>query len=270
MKVSSAAWRMISQPERVAIRAKRLMAYVRRFGILRGPRLLFKALTARRATFTMKIPQARHPVTLRAGTSDLATFEQVFVWEDYDLPLNEAPELIIDGGANIGCATIYFANRYPNARIIAVEPDKANFQMLVCNTSFYRNVSLIRAGIWHKRTWLKIENPEDEKWKLRVCECDRGDDAIAATTIPDILAEVGASSLDLLKLDIEGAERELFANGDRQWLERVKALVIELHDHYKPGCSAAFYAATAAYNFSRTEKGEHVTLINREPARLAS
>jgi FkbM family methyltransferase len=270
MNVSRLALRIISQPERMAIRIKRLLAYMRRFGTLRGPRLLFKVLTAKQATFEVRIPQARHPITLRTGTSDLATFEQIFVWEDYDLPLSEAPETIIDGGANIGCATVYFANRFPNARIIAVEPDETNFEMLTRNASPYANVSLMRAGIWHQRAWLKIENPEDEKWMLRVCESESADGAIAALTIPDILAEAGASSLDLLKLDIEGAEREVFANGDRQWLAQVKALVIELHDHYKPGCSAAFYGATATYNFSQTEKGEHVTLISRQPAHVDS
>src|SRR5438128_3211500 len=101
------------------------MAYAHQFGRLHGPQLLFKALTTKQTTFEMRIPQARYPIMLRSGTSDLATFEQIFVWEDYDLPMIGMPELIIDGGANIGCATIYFANRFPNARIIAVEPDEA-------------------------------------------------------------------------------------------------------------------------------------------------
>jgi FkbM family methyltransferase len=265
-------WRLalgiVGQPARIAIRAKRLLAYVRRFGAVRGPRILFKALTAKAALFEVRIPQARHPITLRSGSSDLATFEQLFIWEDYDLPVNEGVAFIIDAGANIGCATIYFANRFPNARIVAIEPDAENFRMLARNTSPYANVSLIQAGVWHKRAWLKIENPDDDKWTLRVGEAESGDGAIAAVTITDILAEAAASRINLLKIDIEGAEREVFSTGYQQWLDKVDVLVIELHDRFKPGCAAAFYTAIAHYDFVETQKGEHAILVKRQPTRL--
>ena len=268
MKNWRLALRILGEPARVASRIKRLLAYGRRFGVVRGPMILFKALTAKAASFEVRIPQARHPITLRSGTSDLATFEQVFVWEDYDQSVNQALAFIIDGGANIGCATIHFANRFPNARIVAIEPDAANFEMLARNTSPYANVSLIQGGIWHKRAWLKIANPDDDNWRLQVGEAEAGDGAIAAVTITDILAEAGVSRIDLLKIDIEGAEREVFSTGYQEWLDKVDILVIELHDRFKPGCSAAFYSAIAHYEFSETQKGEHVILVNRQGERM--
>jgi len=269
MMMLKMALKILTQPMRLNRRIKRLAAYVRRLGLIGGAVTLFKGLTAKDGTFCVRVPQARDEITLRGGTSDLAVFEQIFVWADYDLAMVAEPRLIIDGGANIGCAAVYFAIRYPDARIIAVEPDAANFKMLAHNTSPYANVSLMQAGIWHKRVELKIENPDEESWMFRVHESEPSPDTIASVTIAELFSESGASSIDLLKLDIEGAEREVFSFGYQQWLDQVKVLVIELHERYKPGCEAAFYAAIANYDFSQTRRGENLILVNRRPARAA-
>lgn len=269
MKLLKLALKALTQPTRLKCRIKRLLAYVHQLGLIGGVVTLFKGLTAREGSFRVRVPRAKAKLTLRAGTSDLSVFEQIFVWADYDLPEVTDPRLIIDGGANIGCAAVYFAVRYPNARIIAIEPDAANFQMLARNTSPYANISLRRAGIWHKRAGLKIENPDDESWMFRVSETECGPDTLAAITIADLLYESGAARIDLLKLDIEGAEREVFSFGYQQWLGQVNVLVIELHDHYKPGCEAAFYAAVSNYDFAQTRKGENVILVNRRHEQAA-
>ena len=267
MKILRLALKLFTQPALLNIRIRRLAVYVRRLGLIEAAVTLCKGLTAREGIFFVRVPQAKDKIALRGGTSDLAVFEQIFVWADYDLPAVADPQLIIDGGANIGCASVYFAIHYPNARVIAVEPDAANFQMLARNTAPYANISLKQAGIWHERVGLKIENPGDESWMFRVCEAEPGPDTVAAVTIADLLSESGASRIDLLKLDIEGAEREVFSFGYEQWLDQVNVLAIELHDHYKPGCEAAFHAAIANYDFSQTQKGENVILVNRRRMR---
>lgn len=61
---------------------------------------------------------------LRKNTTDYDTFEQVFLQQQYAIRIPFVPQFIIDGGANIGLASAYFAHRFPAATIIAVEPDK--------------------------------------------------------------------------------------------------------------------------------------------------
>jgi hypothetical protein len=69
----------------------------------------------------------------------------------------------------------------------------------------------------------------------------------------------GYSTIDILKLDIEGAEKEVFSNCDK-WLGNVRILMIELHDHLKPGCSSIVYSALAKFNFSECRNGTTIVL----------
>lgn len=259
-KVPGLVLGILKQPDRLRIRARRLMHYIRRFGFASGLKSLFLILASKKEFIQITIPQSKTPLTLRGGTSDIPTFEQIFVWDDYDLPVEVEPRFIIDGGANVGFASIYFANRYPDARIIAVEPDESNAEVLRRNTLLYPNVSVIQAGIWYKATPLKIENPQDEKWLLRVKEAEAGDATVNAITIGEILERSGSDRIDILKLDIEGAEHELFSyNPD--WLDNVRLLIIETHDHLKPGCSAAVYSAVSKFDVREFRRGENIFIL---------
>ena len=69
--------------------------------------------------------------------------------------------------------------------------------------------------------------------------------SIPAVTLDDLIRDHG--EIDLLKLDIEGSELEVFQE-NTGWLDKVTAINIELHDHIKPGCSNAFEAAVSKYD----------------------
>jgi hypothetical protein len=70
--------------------------------------------------------------------------------------------------------------------------------------------------------------------------------------------------IDLLKLDIEGSEKELFEDPAKKWwLSRTRAVIVELHDRFKPGCTAAVEAALAGQNFIRTQRGENILFIRK-------
>ena len=64
----------------------------------------------------------------------------------------------------------------------------------------------------------------------------------------------GFENIDLLKLDIEGAEREIFGTGDLDWMNRTRAIIIELHDRFRPGCEAAFLSAAKRFGFEITQQ----------------
>src|SRR5580658_8763013 len=81
----------------------------------------------------------RYPITLRGGTSsDTAVFRQVFIEQEY-LPIYDIPNVkrILDLGANTGMATVAFLNRFPDAEIVALEPDAENHRMCSLNVAAY-------------------------------------------------------------------------------------------------------------------------------------
>jgi hypothetical protein len=70
----------------------------------------------------------------------------------------------------------------------------------------------------------------------------------------ELLERLGGQ-IDLLKLDVEGAERELFSQNP-DWLNNVSAIFIELHDPFVPGCAQAFYSALTSRPFRQEQRGD--------------
>ena len=246
-------------PYQLRLKIYHVRRYLRSFGIVQGLVALYKIAMVGNGLVALSIPQSRTPLLVRGNTSDVQTFEQIFIDNEYDAPLGISPKTIVDGGANVGYASVYFANRFPDARIIAIEPHNANAEMLEKNTAAYPNLVIIRAGIWHKKTLLKIENPEAEEWAFRVAEATPDSLEIAGITIADIIESANVDHIDILKLDIEGAEKEVLRHS-REWIDKISVLIIELHDRFKPGCSEALYAAISGRHFLESRKGENIFL----------
>ena len=78
---------------------------------------------------------------------------------EYRIPFESRPTEIVDAGANIGLAAVWFAANYPEARVTAIEPDKANFDLLVEDTSGYKNVVPIRGALWSFCGDLQLNDP---------------------------------------------------------------------------------------------------------------
>jgi FkbM family methyltransferase len=223
------------------------------------------SLTRTRATALAEISvfvrMLNRHVTIRPGTSDLDCLVQVFAYYEYMIPFNANPRLIVDAGANIGLTTLYFSNKFPRTKIIAIEPEPSNYDLLVRNCSWMTNVTLWHAAVWSKDISLEIANPEAEKWAFTVKPNSLNGSGIKALTIPQILAQSGHDTIDILKLDIEGAERELFRDGCEEWLPRVKMIIIELHDRHAPGCSRAVYSKLCQAPFRQEIRGENVFIL---------
>jgi hypothetical protein len=77
------------------------------------------------------------------------------------------------------------------------------------------------------------------------------------------MSECDCENIDLLKLDIEGAEREIFGASDLDWMARTNAIIIELHDRFRPGCEAAFFSAARRFGFEVTQRTTHNVLVQR-------
>jgi FkbM family methyltransferase len=193
-------------------------------------------------------------VTLRGRSSDVPTFIQIFLRGELDFRLAQEPRTIVDAGANIGCASIWLARRFPSARILAVEFDRENFEQLRLNTQGRPGVECIHAGLWPTEGCVEVANPGAAAWALFPRASATGTRTV---TVAGLLDHLGVDRLDLLKIDIEGSEADLFA-GDLRWLDRVGAIAIELHDSLRPGAARIFFDALADFDFSLTTRGEYL------------
>lgn len=240
-------------------------AYRRNFGALRGTKL-YSQLHLRRSpagsAISVHLSRNLPALTLRAHTVDVNVFDQVFVYRQYDFDVTASPGLIIDGGAHIGCTSVFFALKFPHAVIYSIEPEAGNFALLRQNLGAYQNSIPLHAALWSKPAFLTIADPGATSWEFRIAESEtlRSPQEVLAMTIGEIVNWTGADAIDILKLDIEGSEKEIFAFHPQQWLQLVHNLVVELHDRLVPGCEETLQKATALYGFTQSISGECVLL----------
>lgn len=214
----------------------------------------------------LKIGFLKHPFSLRKGNySDLATLKEVLIRKEYEIDISFEPRRIIDGGANIGLTSIFFANKYPNADIISIEPDTDNFHLLQKNTSVYEKVKPENSAIWNRKAFLKVV---DNGWGTdgyNVVEVPADENlSLIATSVTEIMIKNNWDEIDILKLDVEGSEKEIFSNGYEFWLPKTKVLIVETHDRFKKGCSRAVFTALSKYDFSCGIKGFNMIFYNEE------
>ena len=204
----------------------------------------------------IRVPGIRHPVYVRACTTDASVYAQVLVEKHYEFELPINPRFIIDAGANIGLAAVYFANRVPDATIVAVEPEAGNYAMLCQNTALYPQIRPLRAALWSENCRLHLFDPGQGSHGFQIRSDSAGSGAVDAVTVDYLLQQAGMEGVDLLKIDIEGAEKEVF-EASAGWRGRMLAVMAELHENLKPGCNAAFETATAHLD-GHAAKGETI------------
>jgi hypothetical protein len=102
---------------------------MKKFGVLGFKLYMIKKIKFPRI-IKVRLPESKDTMTLRPNTSDMDVFQQIFVNEEYEFSLDTDPAVIIDAGANIGLASIYYSIKYPKAKIIAIEPELSNYELL--------------------------------------------------------------------------------------------------------------------------------------------
>jgi FkbM family methyltransferase len=199
------------------------------------------------------------PVFLRNNISDKAIFKQVFVEKQYTPEKYPFPEVktILDGGANIGLASVFFAKYFPQAEILAVEPDKGNFELLTKNTQHLKQVHGFQGALWNRNEPIHITNADSLAAGFMVESGTHNGASLAGTTVESLMQKMNWSTIDLMKIDIEGSEKEVFA-ANTDWLERVKLLIIELHDRYKPDCTKTVFKALERFSYEASFHHENI------------
>jgi FkbM family methyltransferase len=212
-------------------------------------------------------PGIRKPVYLRMRTSDISIYYDVLICGQYAIDLPFSPKIIVDAGANIGMASLSFATKYPLARIIAIEPESSNFEILARNVRAYPNILPIQAALWNRDGEIGVNRPgsfENPLDKLGFVVREAQGVPVRAITVRTLMREMGIQFIDILKVDIEGSEKEVFETCD--WMDAVNCLMIEFHDRFRPGSSAAVAAATDGFVLST--RGETAVYIRKSTLRI--
>lgn len=238
--------------------------YINHFGIRLAfiiyIQLLLKSVFTQQLTIKAKIPDSDIYISLRPLLPDLNTFDEIFIDHNYDFNC-ESAEYIIDAGAHIGLAAVFFACKYPEAKILSIEPEDSNYEILVSNTKQFPNIKTIKAALWNHRTLVSITNSKAASWAFQVTEAADNNETIAIN-VEDAMYELDTDYIDILKMDIEGSEKEVFQDCS-SWIDRVKFIILELHDRYYPGCTQAMENAIKGRNFLRQKHGENTLLTQQ-------
>lgn len=220
-------------------------------------------------TISLKLTNLKEPIILRCIRADMQSFVNTFIdpYLDKKPYLNEA-SFVIDAGANIGLTAVLFANWWPKCTIVSIEPDKENYELTLKNVAAYPNVHVLHAGLWKNNATLKIEAGQEDGFVVR--EIKNAFDSIPdlntsmGISISTLMQNYGKSTIDFLKMNIEGSEKEVFEEGSDNWLPYTKAMLIELHDGKNAGCSKAVFRAVQQYPFAVAETASYGVLFVEE------
>jgi len=220
--------------------------------------------------YEIKVPGYPNPVKIRGGNgSDGFAFYQILAMKDFDVFTNlGSPRLIIDAGANIGMSSIYFLNRYPSLKVVAIEPDPETFEICKMNLAPYADrVVLIKGAVWSTCGRVVLVKGELE-WNSHVQQAQNDADAsVDSYDIPSLIAAGGGGKVDLLKVDIEGGELELFGKNTEAWLPAVKNIAIEFHGE---DCEKSFFGALKGYEYDGFPYRSVTICQNLRPGKVLS
>ena len=236
--------------------------------------LLLRGL-GRSQTTEARLRSSSFRVALRPTDSDLAVAAQVFGAREYALDevrtealrrlaaawrVDGITPVIVDAGANVGCSSLFFAETYPDAEVIALEPDPATFAVLASNARERANIHAQTFALWSNDGGVDLEDGGDQSWSTRVT--GHGSRRIPSRTLKQVVESVPNGRLLIAKIDIEGAEREA-CGVSVDLLRDAPCIVIEPHDWMLPGNGSLqpILSAVVAGNYDVIVRGENVFFV---------
>lgn len=271
--------------KKLVSRARRVQSVLRtawrlsRIGAgLRARVKIFAAAVALGARWILRRPSSRlwelrvamgGPFTFFASDyGELQVMRDIVLDDEYDVAGIE-PRTILDLGANIGVAAAWFRSRYPNARIVAVEPDPGTFAKLERSLGDDDAVTLVNAAVAARSGETTIFRAQGYSVasSLREAGADTATPVrVRACTLDELCAEHQLTGIDLLKLDVEGAELEALQGLSRP--EIVGTMVGEVHPPLLDGGPETFFAQLRAFEVDRlSESPESIAFVANRSAR---
>ncbi len=250
----------------LATKAATITRISRQLGAFQAAGLVFERLITSKDTDTYRLvshPNLQYPLGITPY--DIAVFDETILRNGNVVPpifyelINGRP--IVDIGANIGVTAARYASTYPNSKVFAIEPHPRNLALLRQNTVPYNGqIQIIEAAVSPSTGKVPLVNFQNERKRrnghgghrfVRQTEVN-GDVTTAPSILPEQIAALSESTqnIGLMKVDIEGAERELFHSAKIDHLMRIlNLLIVETHDHKVPGSSNAVYEAAERNDF---------------------
>jgi len=167
---------------------------------------------------------------------------------------DKAIRTIIDLGANIGSETFKFFIHYPEARIFAVEASASNFSLLLRTFQDIPNVTVINKAIWCNDDDISLYSRSEDPQSFFVSSPDAMGSAdpigkVETITMNGLVSHYSISEIDILKIDIEGAERYLFSE-NLEWLNSVNCMIFEIPDTDAPYTTQMIFKRLSEFNLS--------------------
>lgn len=218
----------------------------------------------------------------RPTVADRGVCHQVLINQDYNFErltrfkeiqdFYNAVELpvIIDAGANIGAASVWFAYSYPKASVIAIEPARENIALLTSNTRSFPLVIPIQAAIASESGELTLTDPGNGEWAFRTsADKDVSGYSVPAITIEQAMSNALKGTPFILKIDIEGAEEDLFSRHSEMF-DQFPVVIIELHDWMLPNQATSnnFLGWHASHKRDFVYIGENIFSISNSVSAL--
>ena len=163
--------------------------------------------------------------TLIDGPSFVPAYQEIFLNQVYRFPCHTPRPRILDCGANVGLASVFCGITYPGARITAFEPDATIYAVLRENCQRYglHDVDLVNAAVWSTEGSIPFRAEGSDSGRV----VGTGDNQLAS--VPTVrLRDYLREPVDLLKLDVEGAELEVLEDC-ADALGPVSNLFVEIH-----------------------------------------
>jgi len=222
------------------------------------------------------------PFFFRKGTSDEDVIQQTFTQKQHDLSWVVPPRhaelmtyvknraadgarpLIVDAGANIGASAVFFAFALLDAKIVAIEPDAANVDIMKKNVDGL-DVEVLQGALASAAGRSRVIDPGQGHWGLRTTDTagDPAGPSVPNITIPEIYARHQPGFFPaIVKIDIEGAEKDLFRDS-MQWVRQTPVIIVELHDWLFPKqrTSSSFLEIIAGLDRDFITLGENIFSI---------
>jgi len=187
-----------------------------------------------RQTMTMEVGDGTK-LQARVNTSDIFVIWEIWrtkVYDDKNLPIGEG-DIVVDIGAHIGAFAVRAAKQAHNGRVYAYEASSLNHTLLARNRQInsLENLHIENRAVAGKAGRLTLFRPADNgALGSLLHESGRFIEVVQATTLTDLIAEHGIEQIDLLKMDVEGAEYDILLNCPVDTLKKVRRLVMEFHD----------------------------------------
>jgi FkbM family methyltransferase len=180
-------------------------------------------------------------VFYRSGTADPFVLYQVLLKggrkAEYYVPPALKPKVILDIGSNIGASILYFHEKFSDAKIFGFEPHPDTFRILQKNVAQLPGVTVFNYGLGatHQRVAVSADEVNFGAFNTRGDFKDRGYAAVPVECevrrLDDVLREIGIAQIDLIKIDCEGAEADVFSTLPDEILNQCQWIVGEFHDH---------------------------------------